>query len=203
MYTWLFRVVIILTCPAIVYFGKISHNAAGVGIGLGVGALMVLIECLVAELNLLSLFMGILGAATGIILAKLVDYLVLQVGDNSLYSIWDASRPALLRIRRSGRRHHHPQVSRADDLDKDILKMGKKRAPRSRFSTPTSFHRRPRGGGGGHALPLGNSGGAALVLTELHRLADAEDPSSAPAAAAGWTCWPVCRRTFHSGQNSG
>ena len=177
MYTWLFRVVILLTCPAIVYFGKISQNAAGVGIGLGVGALIVLIEYLVAELNLLSLFMGILGAATGIILAKLVDYLVLQIGDNSLYAIWD--RFALLRyfafgvlgaiivIRKS------PEL---DDLDKDILKMGRKRGAELKIlDTNVIIDGRlaevaeTRFLSGTLVVPR-------FVLTELHHLADSEDP---------------------------
>ena len=35
MYTWLFRVGVILTCPAIVYFGKILHNGTGVAVGVG------------------------------------------------------------------------------------------------------------------------------------------------------------------------
>ena len=177
MYTWLFRIVIILACPAIVYFGKISPNLLGVGIGLGVGALIVLIEYLVAELNLLSLFMGILGAATGIILAKLVDYLVLQIGDNSLYAIWD--RFALLRyfafgvlgaiivIRKS------PEL---DDLDKDILKMGRKRGAELKIlDTNVIIDGRlaevaeTRFLSGTLVVPR-------FVLTELHHLADSEDP---------------------------
>lgn len=177
MYTWLFRIAIVLACPAIVYFGKILPNASGVGIGLGVGALMVLIEYLVAELNLLSLFMGVLGAVTGIILAKLVDYLVLQIGDHSLYQIWD--RFALLRyfffgvlgaviiVRKS------PEL---DDLDKDILKMGKKRGAEIKLlDTNVIIDGRvaevveTRFLSGTLVVPR-------FVLTELHRLADSEDP---------------------------
>ncbi|OGS01101.1 MAG: hypothetical protein A2V88_09080 [Elusimicrobia bacterium RBG_16_66_12] len=177
MYTWLFRIVIILACPAIVYFGKISHNLTGVGIGLGVGALMVLIEYLVAELNLLSLFMGIRGAATGIILAKLVDYLVLQIGDNALYLIWD--RFALLRYFAFGVLGAVIVVRKSpelDDLDKDILKMGRKRGAEVKLlDTNVIIDGRvaevvdTRFLSGTLVVPR-------FVLTELHRLADSEDP---------------------------
>lgn len=177
MYTWVFRLAIILTCPAIVYFGKISHDIVGVGIGLGVGALMVLIEFVVAELNLLSLFMGLLGAATGIILAKLVDYLVLQLGNDALYTVW--GHYSLLRyfafgvlgaaivIRKS------PEL---DDLDKDILKMGRKRGAQVKILDTNAII----DGRVAEVVDTRFLSGLLVVprfvLTELHRLADSEDP---------------------------
>ena len=86
--------------PSIVYFAKISPNATGIGIGVGVGLLIVGIEYLIAELNLLTIMAGVLGTAVGIILARLIDYLVFQIGNEDLYKTWDKYRPAaLLRVR--------------------------------------------------------------------------------------------------------
>ena len=96
MSNWLFRAGILLACPAIVYFGRISPDARGLGIGLGVGGLIVLVEYLVAELNLMTIVFGVLGTAVGIIVARLVDYMVLQIGNENLYAAWD--RFALLRV---------------------------------------------------------------------------------------------------------
>jgi uncharacterized protein YacL len=177
MMTWLFRAGVVLMCPAIVYFGKIAQTPYGIAIGLGVGLAIIAVEYLVAELNLLSLLMGVLGAATGIIMAKLVDYAVLQIGDVEIYKVWD--RFALLRffalgvlgavivIRKS------PEL---DDLDKDLLKMGKKRGAEIKIlDTNVIVDGRiadvveTRFMSGTLVVPR-------FVLTDLHRLADAEDP---------------------------
>ncbi len=128
MSNWLFRAGILLACPAIVYFGRISPDARGLGIGLGVGGLIVLVEYLVAELNLMTIVFGVLGTAVGIIVARLVDYMVLQIGNESLYATWD--RFALLRYFAFGALGLAISVRKfpeLDDLDKDLLKMGKRR----------------------------------------------------------------------------
>jgi uncharacterized protein YacL len=128
MIIWLFRVGILIACPAIVWFGKIAPNNTGLAVGFGVGLLMIGLEYLIAELNLLNILLGILGWAGGVVLAKLVDYVVLQIGDVGLYQTWD--KFALLRyfffgvlgaviaIRKSGE---------LDVLDKDLLKMSRRR----------------------------------------------------------------------------
>jgi uncharacterized protein YacL len=177
MITWLFRIGIIVACPAIVYFGRISPDAKGVGIGLGVGALIVLVEYLVAELNLLTIIVGALGSAVGIIVARVIDYLVLQIGNERIFSAWD--RFAILRYFAFGvlglviTLRKFPEL---DDLDRDVLKMGKKRGAEVKIlDTNAIIDGRvaeiveTRFLSGTIVVPR-------FVLTELHRLADSEDP---------------------------
>ena len=84
MFTWIFRIGIVLACPAIVYFGKIASNPAGIAIGIGVGLSIVAIEYLVAEWNLLTIMFGVLGTAVGIIIARVVDYMIFQMGNENI-----------------------------------------------------------------------------------------------------------------------
>ena len=177
MYTWLFRAAVVLICPVIVYFGKISPNAAGIGIGLAVGVLVVLVEYLIAELNLLTIMAGVLGTAVGIILARLLDYMVFQVGNEELYRVWD--KFSLLRFFVFGvlglviTVRKFPEL---DDLDKDLLKMGKKRGADIKILDGNAVI----DGRVAEVVETHFLSGTLVVprfiLTELHRLADAEDP---------------------------
>lgn len=177
MYTWLFRLAVILICPAIVFFGKISHNLAGVGIGVAVGLAIVGIEYLIAELNLLMIVAGVLGAAGGIIIARVLDYMVLQTGNEDLYRSWD--KFALLRFFALGvlglvfAVRKFPEL---DDLDKDILKMGKKRGSELKILDCNAII----DGRVAEVVETHFLSGTLVVprfvLTELHRLADSEDP---------------------------
>lgn len=127
MSMWLFRAFVVLACPAIVYF-QITHSVKGAILGLAVGAAIVAIEMFIAQISLLTMISGVLGTASGIIVAKLVDYTVLQVGNERLYALWDQYSALryfafgilgmIIAIRK------FPEF---DDLDKDIMKMGKKR----------------------------------------------------------------------------
>ena len=177
MYTWLFRLAVILICPAIVFFGKISHNLAGVGIGVAVGLAIVGIEYLIAELNLLMIVAGVLGAAGGIIIARVLDYMVLQTGNEDLYRSWD--KFALLRFFALGVLGHVFAVRKfpeLDDLDKDILKMGKKRGSELKILDCNAII----DGRVAEVVETHFLSGTLVVprfvLTELHRLADSEDP---------------------------
>jgi uncharacterized protein YacL len=177
MYTWLFRVGIVLACPAIVYFGKISPNLMGLGIGVGVGAVIVAIEMLVAELNLLTIMFAVLGTAVGVIIARVVDYMIFQMGNENLYRIWD--KFSLLRYFAFGvlglviSLRKFPEL---DDLDKDLLKMGKKRGAEIKIlDMNVIIDGRVADVVETHFLS-GTLVVPRFVLTELHRLADSEDP---------------------------
>jgi uncharacterized protein YacL len=177
MYTWLFRLSVVLACPAIVYFAKISPNPVGLGIGVGVGLLIILIEYLVAEINLLTIMGGALGATVGIIISRCVDFAIFQVGNDALNQVWE--RFAALRFFAFGvlglviSIRKFPEF---DDLDKDLLKMGKKRgALLNILDTNVIIDGRiadvveTRFLSGSLVVPR-------FVLTEMHRLADSEDP---------------------------
>ena len=173
MYTWLFRVGIVIACPAIVYFGKIAANP----LGLGVGLLIVGIEVLVAELNLLTIMFAVLGTAVGIIVARIVDYVIIQTGNIELYKVWD--KFSLLRYFAFGvlglviSLRKFPEL---DDLDKDLLKMGKKRGAEIKIlDMNVIIDGRVADVVETHFLS-GTLVVPRFVLTELHRLADSEDP---------------------------
>lgn len=177
MYTWLFRLVVVAVCPAIVYFGKIAPNAAGIGVGLAVGAVIVGIEYMVAELNLLTLITGVLGTTVGIILSRLVDYTVFQMGNDEVYKVWD--RYSLLRFFAFGVLGLVIALRKApelDDLDKDLLKMGKKRGSDLKILDGNAII----DGRVAEVVETHFLSGTLVVprfvLTDLHRLADSEDP---------------------------
>ena len=177
MYTWLFRLAVVLICPAIVYFGKIAQNPTGLGIGIGVGLFIVGIEYLIAELNLLLIVAGVLGAAGGIIVARVLDYMVFQIGNEELYRSWD--KFALLRFFALGvlglvfAVRKFPEL---DDLDKDLMKMGKKRGSELKIIDCNAII----DGRVAEVVETHFLSGTIVVprfvLTELHRLADSEDP---------------------------
>ena len=127
MSIWLFRAFVVLACPAIVYFG-VGHSLKGAVLGLGVGGAIVAIEMFVAQISLLTMISGVLGTACGIILAKLIDYTVLQIGNDKLFILWD--KYSALRYFAFGILGTIVAIRKFpefDDLDKDILKMGRKR----------------------------------------------------------------------------
>lgn len=177
MYTVIFRVAVVLICPAIVYFGKILQTPAGLGIGFSVGLLIVGIEYLVAELNLLTLITGVLGVAVGIIVSRLVDYSIFQMGNEEIYKVWD--RYSLLRFFTFGVLGFVIALRKApelDDLDKDLLKMGKKRGSDLKILDCNAII----DGRVAEVVETHFLSGTLVVprfvLTELHRLADSEDP---------------------------
>ncbi len=177
MYTVIFRIAVILICPAIVYFGKITQTPAGVGIGFAVGLVIVGIEYMVAELNLLTLITGVLGIAVGIITSRLVDYSVFQMGNEEIYKVWD--KYSLLRFFGFGVLGFVIALRKApelDDLDKDLLKMGKKRGSDLKILDCNAII----DGRVAEVVETHFLSGTLVVprfvLTELHRLADAEDP---------------------------
>lgn len=177
MYTWLFRAAIVLACPAVVYFGKIAPNASGLGVGLGVGLIIVAVEYLVAELNLLTIMFGVLGTAVGIIVARVFDYMIFQMGNEDIYRVWD--KYSLLRYFAFGvlglviSLRKFPEL---DDLDKDLLKMGKKRGAEIKIlDMNVIIDGRVADVVDTHFLS-GTLVVPRFVLTELHRLADSEDP---------------------------
>ena len=124
---WIFRAFVVLACPAIVYFG-INKSFAGVGVGVGVGVVIVAVVMFVAQISLLTVISGGLGTASGIIVAKLIDYVVVQIDNQSLFVLWD--RYSTLRYFAFGILGMIVAIRKFpefDDLDKDILKMGRKR----------------------------------------------------------------------------
>lgn len=127
MSMWVFRAFVVLACPAIVYF-QITRSVKGALLGLATGVVIIAVEMMIAEINLLTMISGVLGTSVGIIVAKLVDYTVFQMGNEALYASWD--KYSVLRYFAFGVLGMIVAVRKFpefDDLDKDILKMGKRR----------------------------------------------------------------------------
>lgn len=128
MGSWIFRLVVLLACPAIVYF-QITPTVQGALVGLGAGVVLIAAEFVIASVNLLTMISGVLGAAVGIFIAKLIDFALFQViGSKPFYAVWD--RYAMLyffAFAALGSVAAVKKLPELDDLDKDILKMGKKR----------------------------------------------------------------------------
>lgn len=175
MSIWLFRAFVILCCPAIVYF-QITRTGKGAALGLAVGVVIVVIEMLIAEVNLLTMISGILGASFGIIVAKLMDYTVFQIGNEALYSAWD--KYSTLRYFAFGVLGMIVAVRKFpefDELDKDILKMGKRRGADMKILDTSAII-------DGRVIDISETkflSGTLIVprfvLNELHQLADSPD----------------------------
>ena len=112
-----------------------------------------------------------------LILAKVCDYMVFQIGNEDLFRTWD--RYSALRFFAFGvlglviAVRKFPEL---DDLDKDLLKMGKKRGANIKIlDTNVIIDGRVADVVDTHFLS-GTLVVPRFVLTELHRLADSEDP---------------------------
>jgi uncharacterized protein YacL len=172
---WIFRILVILSCPALVYF-QISPTPKGLVVGTVVGLCIVVLEFLIAEISLVTVISGILGASCGIIVAKLVDYTVLQMGNVNLYALW--AKYSVLRYFAFGSLGMIIAIRKMpelDDLDKDLRKLGKRRgADMKVLDTSAIIDGRvvdvceTRFLSGSFIVPR-------FVLAEMHHLADSSD----------------------------
>jgi uncharacterized protein YacL len=128
MISWIVRVVIFSAFPLVAYF-LIAKDAASLVIGCSVGLAVILGEQLLESISLLTVVSGVLGASAGIILSKLVDYAVYQIGNDAFYVDW--VKYAILRYFAFSVlgmwvtvRKILPEI---DTLDKDILALAKRR----------------------------------------------------------------------------
>jgi uncharacterized protein YacL len=176
MSIWLFRAFVIAACPAIVYL-QIAKTATGVLLGLAVGGAIVGVEMFVAQMSLLTMISGVLGAASGIIIAKLIDYTVLQMGNEHLYVAWDKySTLRYFAFGVLGMIIAIRKLPEFDDLDKDILKMVKRRGADLKVLDTSAII-------DGRVIDIcetkflsGTLVVPRFILQELHQLSDSPDP---------------------------
>jgi len=123
---WIFRAVALLGTPALAYF-TVSKDMKGLVLGFVAGVVIIGVEYVLESVSLFSLIVGIIGAVVGIIISKLLDYTVFQVGDAGFNEIWLKYNAmiryalALLGVMISVRK-----IPELDDLDKNILSIGKR-----------------------------------------------------------------------------
>ena len=176
MVTWLFRALVLVACPLLVYF-HISKDRWSVGVGLAVGAALVLTELALESISLLTMVSGALGASAGIIISKLVDYTVFQVGEDEFLVGW--AKYSALRYFAFGvlgmwvtLRKILPEI---DTLDKDILTIAKRRGSEMKVLDTSAII-------DGRIVDIAETrflSGPMIVprfiLQEMHRLADCPD----------------------------
>ncbi|MBI5630880.1 MAG: PIN domain nuclease [Elusimicrobia bacterium] len=175
MTLWLFRLGVVVASTSIVYF-RITPTSAGALLGAGVGLAIVGFEYLLAEINLLTMISGVLGSSGGIILAKLLDYTVFQMGNEALYLAWD--KYSVLRYFAFGILGLIIAVKKFpefDQLDKDLLKMSRRRGADVKVLDTSAII-------DGRVIDIcetkfliGTLIVPRFVLQELHHLADSQD----------------------------
>src|SRR3989338_446938 len=172
---WALRLLIVASCPAIVYF-QIVRTPKGAALGLAVGAGIVALEMLVAQINLIVMISGVLGAVVGIIIANLADYAMSLINNQALSAVWE--KYAILRFFAFGVLGMIIAIRKLpefDDLDKDLLKMSRRRGADMKVMDTSAII-------DGRVIDIGETkflSGALIVprfvLHELHQLADSAD----------------------------
>ena len=126
MIVWIFRAVALLGTPVLTWL-TVSKDLKGLAFGLLIGVVLIGVEYVFANVSLISLIIGIVGAVGGIIMAKLLDYTVFQIGNDGLNEVWNRFNPiiryslALLGMIVSIRK-----IPEMDDLDKNLVSMGRR-----------------------------------------------------------------------------
>ena len=123
---WIFRILALLGTSALTYF-SVSKDMEGLALGFLIGLIIIGVEYVLESVSLFSLIVGIIGAVVGIIISKLLDYTVFQVGNVAFNEFWlkynviTRYALALLGLMISIRK-----IPELDDLDKNILSIGKR-----------------------------------------------------------------------------
>lgn len=126
MIIWIFRILALAGTPIVSYF-QISQDFKGLFLGFFIGLLIVAAEYVLENTKLSVLIIGIMGAAVGIIVAKLFDYTVYQIDNDSLSALWSKFNFILKYVLALlGMVIGVKKVSELDDLDTDISQLGKK-----------------------------------------------------------------------------
>mgnify|MGYP001558614261 FL=1 len=126
MIVWIFRAVALFGTPALTFY-TVSKDVKGLALGFVTGLFIIGVEYVLERVSLFSLIVGIIGAVVGIIVSKLLDYTVFQVGDANFSDVWLKYNIiikyalALLGVMISIKK-----IPELDDLDKNILSAGKR-----------------------------------------------------------------------------
>ncbi|HAF95735.1 MAG: hypothetical protein A2X34_10505 [Elusimicrobia bacterium GWC2_51_8] len=126
MIIWIFRVIALVGTPVLTYL-TIAKDIKGAALGFFIGLVIIGVEYVFESVSLFSLIISIIGAVVGIIVSKLLDYTVFQIGNDGLNQIWQTYNGiiryalALLGMIISIRK-----IPEIDDLDKNILSLGKR-----------------------------------------------------------------------------
>ena len=87
MIIWMIRILVVIAGPIIGYF-QWGEGPQGILLGTAVAAGIIIIEMMIEKIPLDDMVAGVLGAILGLIGAKLLDYAVSLVGNQSLDSLY-------------------------------------------------------------------------------------------------------------------
>ena len=176
MIGWIFRAVALLGTPILTYF-TVSKDMKGLLLGVAIGLVIIGVEYVLESVSLFSLVIGIIGAVVGIIISKLLDYTVFQVGDPGFsdawlkYNIIIRYALALLGIMISIKK-----IPELDELDKNILSVGKRNGRNMKILDLSAIV-------DGRIMDICEThfitGGVVtprFIVQELHALADSKEP---------------------------
>ena len=126
MMVWIFRAAALVVTPVLTWL-TVSKDLKGLAFGVLIGLVIIGIEFVFESVSLFSLIIGIIGAVAGIIISKLLDYTVFQIGNDQFSDVWlrynIIVRYALALL---GMMISVKKIPELDDLDKNILSVGKK-----------------------------------------------------------------------------
>ncbi|MDP2866606.1 MAG: PIN domain nuclease [Elusimicrobiota bacterium] len=176
MIVWIFRAVALIVTPALSWC-TVSKDLKGLAFGALIGLVIIGVEYVFENVSLFSLIIGIIGAVVGVILSKLLDYTVFQIGNPDFNDIWlkynIIVRYALALL---GVMISIKKIPEIDDLDKNILSMGKRGGKNMKVLDLSAIV-------DGRVLDICDThfitGGILtprFVVQELHALAEASDP---------------------------
>lgn len=176
MIQWVFRILILAGAPLLGYY-QLSPNRRGALMGLALAVLVIGVEIMLQSVPLFTLIFGGLGAVMGLIFSKLLDYAVVQMDNDKLLDVWQGYS-VLVRVALAylGMVLMIKKVPELDQLDRDILAMGRKRGQDLKILDTSAVI-------DGRVVDICEtkfvSGTLVIprfVLQELHALADSADP---------------------------
>ncbi|TBR26327.1 PIN domain-containing protein [bacterium] len=127
MTPWIYRAAILAACPLLSYM-SISRDKTGLAVGVAAGISLVVVEIVLESVSLLTTVFGMLGACASIILMRLLDLVVFNMGDERLFELWAKfSTLRYFAIAALGMIVSIRKFPELDSLDKDILASSRKR----------------------------------------------------------------------------
>jgi len=176
MIVWIFRAVALIGTPVLTWF-TVSKDLKSAAFGVLIGLVIIGIEYVFENVSLFSLIIGIIGAVVGLILAKLLDYSVWQIGNSSLNEVWPTYIPIIrYSLALLGMIISIKKIPELDDLDKNILSMGKRGGKNMKVLDVSAIV-------DGRVLDICDThfitGGIVtprFVVQELHALAESNEP---------------------------
>ena len=176
MIVWIFRAVALIGTPVLTWL-TVSKDLKGLAFGALIGLVIIGIEYVFENVSLFSLIIGIIGAVVGIILSKLLDYTVFQIGNSSLNDVWATYNPVIrYALALLGMIVSVKKIPEIDDLDKNILSLGRKGGKNMKVLDISAIV-------DGRVLDICDThfitGGMItprFVVQELHSLAESNDP---------------------------